>query len=68
MTLRQKVALYEATLKQIAEGQTAMEVEAEAMMAAPDELYKHAFALGWMRSALNRKILAAQWALNQGAK
>lgn len=67
LTLRDKVDLYENTLKRIA-AINANEVEADAMVAAPDKLYVHAFALGWLRGALNSVTQDAYWTLQQGAK
>mgnify|MGYP000320937680 CR=1 FL=1 len=67
LTLKQKVELYENTLKRIA-SINAGEIEEEAIMAAPDRLYRHAFALGWVRGKLADTAKDAQWTLNQGAK
>lgn len=67
LTLKDKVELYENFLKKIAAVNPA-EVEAEAIKTAPDKLYRYAYALGWVRGALQEVVSDAQYALNQGKK
>lgn len=67
LTLRDKVELYENFLNKIAAVDVAA-VEAEAMSMAPDKLYQHAYALGWVRGVLNTAVSDAQYALSQGKK
>ena len=67
LTLRDKVELYENFLTKIATVDVAA-VEAEALAMAPDQLYRHAFALGWVRGAFNVAVTDAQYALSQGRK
>ena len=67
LTLRDKVELYENFLNKIAAVDVAA-IEAEALSVAPDKLYRYAFALGWVRGALNTAVTDAQYALSQGRK
>jgi len=67
LTLRDKVDIYENFLEKIAAVKPE-EIEAEALSRAPDKLYRYAFALGWVRGALNTAVTDAQYALSQGRK
>jgi hypothetical protein len=67
MTLKDKVALYENFLTKIAAVNPA-EMEARGEALAPDKAYKHAFALGYVRSTLQEVASDAQYALSQGKK